>query len=128
MPSFSQKSLQKLSTCHPSLQNICMSAIEIYDFSVLCGYRGEPEQQMLFAQEKSKLHYPHSKHNKTPSCAVDIAPYPIDWENKERFYLLAGIMFGIARERNIKLRWGGDWEMNWQHKSAFIDLPHFELV
>ena len=61
--------------------------------------------------------------------AVDIAPYEIDWENAKRFYLLAGMMFQAANDLGIKIRWGGDWDMDWDHADQrFIDLPHFELV
>jgi len=31
-----------------------------------------------------------------PSDAVDVAPYPIDWNDKERFYYFAGERWGHA--------------------------------
>ena len=34
---------------------------------------------------RSKLSWLESKHNCEPSRAVDIAPYPIDWDDRERF-------------------------------------------
>ena len=129
MPQFSKISLERLNTCDIRLQQICLEAIKIYDFSVLCGKRSEEEQNRLLIEGKTKLEYPKSKHNKFPSQAVDIAPIPLDWNDSGRFKLLAGIMFGIAHSKNIKIRWGGDWNMNWNFKDEkFLDLVHFELL
>ena len=54
---------------------------------------------------------PKNKHNAEEpelSKAVDVAPYPIDWNDKERFYYFAGVVMGIAIQMGIPLRWGGD--------------------
>jgi len=60
---------------------------------------------------------------------MDIAPYPIDWKDLERFYVLAGVIMACAHEEGVKIRWGGDWDSDGDyHDSSFIDLPHFELV
>ena len=57
-----------------------------------------------------------------------LAPYPIDWNDKERFYFFAGYVKGIASQMGIELRWGGDWDSDNQlHDQTFMDLPHFEL-
>ena len=129
MPSFGDKSLAKLDTCDRRLQEVCSLVIENYDFTILEGHRSNERQDELFRQGKSKLQAGESKHNASPSLAVDIAPYPIDWNDTRRFYLLAGFMFQAAAELNIKLRWGGDWDGDWEHKDqTFHDLPHFEVV
>ena len=99
---------------------ILKEAIHIYDFSVLCGHRGKDEQNLAYKKGFSKLKFPESKHNSIPSRAVDIAPYPIDWDDHKRFYELAGIIKGIAHEKGIEIRWGGNFR-GWK------DLPHFEL-
>jgi peptidoglycan L-alanyl-D-glutamate endopeptidase CwlK len=81
--------------------------------------------------------WPNSKHNETPSRAVDIAPYPIDWEARGRFHVLAGHMMmafhGLQEEGEIRdtldLRWGGDWDRDHVlDDQQFDDLPHFELI
>lgn len=129
MPTFGKRSKEKLVTCHKKLQLICWEAIAIMDFSILEGYRNAETQDKLFKDGKSKLEYPDSKHNKYLSLAVDIAPYPIAWEDRQSFYALAGIMFTIAHSKGIKLRWGGTWGgLQDKNKSGFVDLPHFELV
>ena len=129
MPKFGNKSLEKLKTCDPRLQDILHEAIKIFDFSVLEGHRDEETQNRLVKEGKSKLEWPKSKHNPFPSKAVDIAPYPINWSDKGSFYILAGIVFGIAHEKGIKLRWGGDWDGDWSRSDqTFHDLPHLEIV
>ena len=88
MPRFGTASRNKLNTCDPRLIEICEEAIKVMDFSVLCGTRSEIEQNALYDQGKTFLRYPHSKHNKSPSKAVDLVPYPVDWEDRDRFILL----------------------------------------
>ena len=128
MPSFGAESRKRLDTCHKDLQDLCELVIRNYDFTVLEGFRSSTRQDDLFRQGKSKLRGGQSKHNNDPSLAVDIAPYPIDWESTKRFYLLAGFMFQAASELGIDLRWGGDWDGDWIHTDqSFHDLPHFEL-
>lgn len=135
MPYFSLISLRRLKTCHPHLQYVLMAAIERFDFTVLCGHRTEQEQNEAFNNKKSKVQYPNSKHNVFPSLAVDIAPYFADlphirWNRKNEFILLAGICIGIADEKRIKLRWGGNWDQDNEiiTDQTFIDLPHLELI
>ena len=128
MPYFGRLSTQRLSTCDERLQDICNEAIKVYDFSVLCGHRDEIEQKKLFREGKSKLEYPHSKHNSIPSLAVDIAPYPLIWDDFGRFKFLAGVMFAIAHSKGIRLRWGGDWDGDFDfNDQKWYDMPHFEI-
>ena len=47
MNSFSQRSLNKLSTCHPDLQMLFTHVVKYYDCTVLSGHRGEEEQNEL---------------------------------------------------------------------------------
>ena len=121
MNRFSKTSLKRLETCHPDLQLICHEAIKVYDFSVLCGFRDALEQENAFLDGHSQLRWPDSKHNKQPSMAIDIIPYPLDFEDKERLCQLAGIIKGIAHEKNIPIKWGGDFK-------GFFDGYHFEVV
>ena len=81
------------------------------------------------------LRWPQGKHNSMPSQAVDVAPYPINWHDRERFHYFAGYVMGVAerlrQEGKIRsyLRWGGDWSMDTQVKdNRFDDLVHFEIV
>ena len=92
MPQFSASSEESLQTCHPALQRLCRRVIETYDFTVLEGHRGKKRQNKLVEEGRSKVEWPNSMHNRKPSLAVDIAPYPIDWDAYNRFYELAGHM------------------------------------
>ena len=77
---------------------------------------------------KSQLEYPKSRHNLVPSMAVDVCPYPIDWNDRERFSYFAGYVRGVAAGMGIDIRWGGDWDSDGEVKdNSFDDLPHFEL-
>jgi len=126
---FSVKSKEKLISAHPELQHLFNEVIKVIDCTVVFGHRDEEEQEEMVRKGYSKLHYPSSKHNKKPSLAVDVVPYPIDWEDRERFVYLAGIVKGIASQLQIKIRWGGDWNNNNDLKDqTWMDLPHYELT
>lgn len=130
MPSFGERSLRNLSQVHPDLVRLCEAVIEITDFAVICGHRGEAEQNALYGAtpQRSKVRWPDSKHNSLPSRAIDVAPYPIDWSDREAFARLAGIFIGVAHGLGIDLRWGGDWDRDGQtDDEEFSDLPHIEL-
>lgn len=135
MPKFSQRSQTQLDTCHPDLQRICNEVIKVYDFSAICGHRDKPTQQIAFDSGKSKLKFPDSKHNKMPSMAIDICPWPINWKNVSAFKFLAGhmqmaahMLYNGGKTTHI-LRWGGDWDCdNDMTDQKFNDLPHFELI
>ena len=116
-------------TCTADLQYIATRAIQIIDFSVLWGYRNEQEQNEAYEKGRSKLRFPYSKHNTYPSQAIDLAPYPIDWKNIKRFIYLGGVMLGIAKEKHLRIRWGGDWNSNGiLSDENFKDYGHFELI
>lgn len=124
MPHFSEKSLTRLATCDERLQRICMELIRQFDVTILQGYRDQQEQDKACKEGKSTKHWPNSKHNHHPSIAVDFAPYPIDWDDRERFFYMAGLVMCIANFMGIGIRWGGDFDMD----TDFIELPHFEII
>jgi hypothetical protein len=77
----------------------------------------------------SRLQYPNGKHNVTPSLAADVAPYPIDWEDYERFYWFGGYVIGAADSLGLAIRWGGDWDSDMDFKDqTLVDLIHFEIM
>ena len=128
MNKFSQKSLERLNTCHPILINIFTEVLKIMDITILEGYRNKFAQNKAYDRGYSQLRYPRSKHNQKPSVAIDVAPYPIDWENTDRFFYLAGLVQGISASYETKIRWGGDWDSdNDFNDQSFNDYPHFEI-
>ena len=90
MPSFGTKSRERLDTCHPDLQTLFNAVIEEVDCSVICGHRNKADQDKAFASGNSKAEYPKGKHNSNPSTAVDVYPYPVDFDDLPRFYYFGG--------------------------------------
>ena len=129
MGQFSQKSLDRLNTCHPDLQHLFVEVVKNYDCAVICGHRNKEDQDEAVLSGKSQVEYPHSKHNSFLSLAVDVVPFPIDWNDTNRFYHFAGYVLGVAKELGIKVRWGGDWDgdLNFRDEK-FRDFPHYELL
>ena len=129
MFTLSRKSKERLSTCHPDLQRVVNILITIADVTVLCGHRGQAEQDEAYKNGKSDLQWPKGKHNSIPSMAVDIAPFPLDWSDTFRFTYIAGMVVGIGAALGLNIRWGGDWDSDEDLKDNISDdLPHFELA
>ena len=129
MPKFSNKSNGRLSSCHEDLQRVFNEVIKHVDCSILEGYRNEANQNKYYKQGTTKVKFPNGRHNSKPSRAVDVTPYPVDWADRERQTLFAGFVIGVARQMGIKLRWGGDWDMDFKvQDNRFDDFPHFEIV
>lgn len=126
MPSFSRISMSRLQGVDHRLQDLALRIVsEHHDCSVIYGLRTEAEQRRLVAEGLSRTM--NSKH--LTGKAIDLAPYPIDWNNTKRFYYFAGMVLAIAKDMGLKVRWGGDWSMdNDLDDQKFIDLVHFELV
>lgn len=122
MPSFGANSKRHRDTCHPDLKRVLNEAIKHYDFSVIWGHRGQSQQDRAFNEGNSQVKWPNSKHNKQPSHAFDVVPYPGGFSNPdEEFYELATHILGAASKCGVRLRWGGHW-------TRFKDLAHFELI
>jgi len=120
VPKWSKRSAQRLETCDDDLIVVFDDVVKIYDCTILCGFRNEMDQMRAYTSGRSKLKFPDSKHNNIPSMAVDVVPWPIDWDDLYRFFHLAGIVKGMAYARGVEIIWGGDWK-------TFKDFPHYQL-
>ena len=128
MNKWSNTSKERLEQCDERLQALAEAVLQIHDCSVLTGHRSENAQNQAYVEGYSTIQWPYSKHNKLPSLAIDLAPFPINWKNTKRFYYFAGIVMGVAKQMNLPIRWGGDWDMdNDLDDSNFLDLVHFEI-
>lgn len=132
MPRFGSASETQLATVDSRLVRVCREAIKYFDFAVIEGHRGKAAQNAAFAKGASKLRWPNGNHNSLPSKAVDLAPYPIDWKDGElphaRFAVLAGVMKVCAQQLGVRIRWGADWNRNWDPRDeSFLDWGHFEI-
>lgn len=142
-----EKSKKELVGVHPDLVAVVEKAIEItpQDFSVHDGMRTLEEQKELVRSGASKT----LKSRHLSGHAVDLVPYingKLRWE-WDPIYQIAEAVRTAARELEIPIRWGGDWDEILTEtdeatedlvsgyierrrsvgKKAFIDGPHYEL-
>lgn len=128
MPSFSKRSLKARAELHPHLQKLVDLAIKEVDFVILDAQRGRAEQERAYKGGFSKARFSQSAHNYVPAIALDVVPYPIDFNNIAGFKQIAKTFMRIAKENNLPVRWGGDWDMDGDWKDErFLDWGHFEL-
>lgn len=100
-----------------------------FDLSLTEGHRSEAAQTLAFNEELSKLKWPESKHNTLPARAMHLDPYPIDYDQWRLYYMLAGIVVARAEQLGIGVRWGGDWDQDFDlNDQTFNDLAHWELT
>jgi peptidoglycan LD-endopeptidase CwlK len=122
MIKLSNSSKEKLATCCKDIQDIVNYAADNgdIDFTVICGHRGKEEQEAALKSGASKAKFGQSGHNQLPSIAIDIVPYPIDWNDLERFKKLAAWILECSGKLGKKLYWGGNWP-------KFRDYPHYSI-
>ena len=112
-----------------NFKNPLIFSVIIIDFSIICGHRTKEKQNSLYPKF-TRVKWPNSKHNSLPSKAVDLVPYingKISW-NKLHCCILAGIVLTCAKNLDIKIRWGGNWDMDSEPitDQYFQDLVHYE--
>jgi len=124
MPRFSKKSLRELETCDPMLQYLFKEVVKHFDCSIIEGKRSLEEQKELLNEGATKTL--DSAH--LTGRAVDVYPYPVDFEDRDRWHYFGGFVLGTARQFGIDVIWGGDWDNDTKTKdNTFDDLMHFEL-
>jgi len=124
MPKFGKRSKERLRGVDTRLVNVLNELVKIMDVTIIEGLRSKQRQEILLQEGKTKSKF--SKH--IEGKAVDLAPYPIDWEDRDRFHYMGGMIRGIAKQLNINVRWGGDWDSDGETKdNRFDDLVHVEI-
>lgn len=103
------------------MQTLFKCVLSEADCIIICGHRGEKEQNEAFDKGFSRRRWPDGEHNSFPSRAVDVMPWPLDWKDAERAKAFAKIVKHQAECLGIRVVWGGDWP-------DFVDLPHWELA
>ena len=134
-----EKSLLKLAGVHPKLVAVVKHAIQIspQDFMVLEGVRSPARQRELYAQGRTKpgnivtwtLTSNHFVNKATGyGHAVDLVPFPVDWNDLTKFNAVARAMMQAAADLNTPIRWGADWDRDGNpREKGESDSPHFEL-
>ena len=153
---FSNKSLAQLATCHKDLAEIAALALEIsrVDFTIYKGHRSIEDQQRIYRLgrddngnviDSSRVRTNvdgikiKSKHNYSPSLALDLAPVwkgEINWNNSEAFTYVAAVFVAVAgvllQQGRVAhdIRWGGNWNKDGEIITGqrLVDLPHLELI
>lgn len=140
MNKWGKKSLANYRMLHSDLKLLCDEVLKIHDCSIFQSYRDKETQNKYYANGTSKVKWPDSKHNTTPSDAVDLAPYVPGQDSYDMEHVLhfAGIVQAIAAKlyqeglMSRRLIWGGSWRVKTDAQFAFdqnrfFDGIHFEL-
>ncbi len=108
------------------------------DCSVVAGHRSHEEQDALYAQGRTapgkivtNAKAGQSKHNTSPSKAIDVIPWPEKWSSPEAFTELSEIVWeewAKIDSQDFQLVWGGDWNGDRDpNDTDDWDKPHWEL-
>lgn len=144
---FSKLSLSRLLNVDPRMVQVVKRALEKseIDFMVVEGLRTREQMMINYGKGRTaaqctakgvpaKYAQPglakvtwlsnpfNSKHGDQGEgfgAAVDLAPYPLDWNDISKFKKIAEAMKAASKELSIPIVWGGDWSKK--------DYPHFEL-
>ena len=138
---FGTGSRAKLLTCNIWLEKLAERALSLspVDFTIVHGYRGQALQDSLQTGGSSTKTFPNSKHNvwdagnnEPSSEALDFGPWlggTIPWDDTHLFCVIAGCFFAAAAELAIKIRWGGDWDMDGSTMDqTLMDFGHIEIL
>ncbi len=130
MYKYSNKSNYKLKQAHPLLQALFNEVIKYADITIVETHRSNSKQTEYYNKGLSKLKAGQSKHNRTPSEAIDFAVYHknsgVSWNEKDILYT-AGLIEGIAHQMGIPVRMGAKWDHQWVSENGFFDGGHIEL-
>jgi len=127
-------SREKLGTCHPDLANIAIHVMEwqVYDFTIVWGHRNKAAQEQAFLSGNSGKRWPDSRHNSTPSTALDFAPWVdggIPWNDTHAFAVIGGMFIAAGADLGTPIIYGGDWDMDGlTTDQRLMDWGHVQLV
>lgn len=133
------KNANLLNQCEPRLRTLFHQVDKLVQVDILPStIRTLAEQEDFVKRGVSKTM--ESKHLITAenplSRAVDAGPWPMKWPQEgpdkwidwSRLYYFAGVVMSTAQVLGIKIRYGGDWNGNFDLKDQnFYDGVHFEL-
>ena len=147
----SQKSLDRLNGVDERLQRVVKRAIQLtkQDFMVLEGVRTRQQCMVNYGKGRTitecvakdvPAQYANPKAAKVTwlndpfaskhvnGKAVDLVPYPVDWNDLKKFDVIAQAMLEASKELGIAIRWGADWNSNGRPRErGESDSPHFEI-
>lgn len=136
---FGKRSLDNLKGVHPDLVRVMQLAIKKsgQDFMVLEGVRTLARQKELYAQGRTKpgpkvtwtLNSRHIQKADGYGHAVDLVPFPVDWNSPAKFDAIYTAVMAAAKELGVGVRSGMDWDRDGKKRERGEgDSPHFEMV
>jgi len=137
LPSFGQQSRDRLATVHPDLRRLFERVVLTWDCTVVSARRTHDEQRELVLSGNSQtMESKHLPQADGWAHAIDVVPWPVAWDDLERFAAFGGYVLGTAADLSIAIRWGRAWNypklttnIDQAYRDArFKDYPHFELV
>ena len=147
----SKRSLDSLVGVDEHLQRVVKQAIQLskQDFMVLEGVRTRKQCMINYGKGRTiaqcvakgvPAQYANPKATKVTwlndpfaskhvtGNAVDLVPYPVDWNDLKKFDAIAQAMLQAAKELGVPVRWGADWDSDGKPRErGESDSPHFEI-
>ena len=151
MPKFGHKSMTQLSSCTRDIQTIFQEVVKHFDCSIIEGNRTVERQHEHWAKgRKLKEGADHkvranwensspkdqvttkdgyekaSRHQSSPSIAVDVVPYPTMWSDKGKMIELRGVVKWVQ----LKLMSEGKIDTILDNGADLwngFDLPHYQI-
>lgn len=119
MASFGRTSKARMIGLHPDLVRLFEEVVKDFDCTVMQygGLRTPDIQQMLFDKGMSKT----LNSNHLTGNAIDVMPYPVNWNDRETLMRFAAHVYQKAMDMGIRVRWGGTF-------TGFFDGPHWEII
>lgn len=139
----SKRSLNSIANVDSRLAAVAKRAIEIteQDFVIIEGERSREQMMINYGKGRTaaqiarkgipaKYARPNDRKvtwlndpfasNHAKGKAIDVVPYPVDWDDLNKFRAIATAFKAAAKELGVPLEWGGDWKKT-------KDYPHFEV-
>ena len=139
MSALSHESRDNLNGVLPDLAQIAIEVTEFFDLHVLPGNvrTKEKEQELIDQHLSTTLHSMHIVQSDGYGHAIDVAPTPMEWDDKTpsnlteyevRQLALSFYIKGYAQAKGLKVRIGADFhDDNRRTVPTFKDLDHIEV-
>lgn len=113
-----KKSREVLATLTPDLIYLMNKLADIRNVSLISGFREEQEQNEYY-RRGTGVRWPFSKHNVYPSQAVDVVPWPTQYDSIEELDMMLGSIQALSHVLKITVRLG-------KYFSNLKDYAHIE--
>lgn len=123
----SDASLKMLENVHPDLVDLVNQIAGFMPIGVLCGFRDQAAQDLAVSTGHSKTPYPQSKHNASPSQAVDLCVEPYNPDDYKQLLYMNAFVMGFGTARGLKLRSGADWDGKFSPSTSPPPKDYFHI-